>query len=113
MHSYFNRKTDTGNVHDKCYQSNIRTGYDGSKCDKWKVYPRIWDKIRLEFCQIDVYGTIKSERSSYGGDDLADESVQVPVGWSLNVKITLADVIDGLIVDNKGTVRVTHGSMSC
>jgi len=96
-----------------CCQSNIHTGYDGSKCNEWKVYPRIWDKICLEFCQINVYGTIESERSSYGGDDLANQSVKVPVGRSLDVKITLADVVDGLVVNNKGTVRVTHRSVSC
>ena len=42
---------------------------------------------------------------------LANEPVEVGVGGSLNVEVATADVIDGLIVNHEGTVRVFQGGM--
>ena len=69
--------------------------------DTWVRY-----QVGLEFSQIDVEGAVKSQRGSDGADNLADESVQVGVGWSLNVQVTSADVINGFVVHHKSTVGV-------
>jgi len=37
---------------------------------------------------------------------LRDESVQVGVGWSLNVELSSADVVDGLVVEHDGDISV-------
>jgi len=68
-------------------------------------------QVGLELSKIDVEGTVESEGSGDGGDDLSDQSVEVGVGWSLNVQVTTADVVDGLIVDHEGTVGVLQGGM--
>jgi hypothetical protein len=60
----------------------------------------------LEFGDIDVQGTIESEGSSQGGDNLGNESVQVGVGWSLNVEVSAADIVDGLVVEHDGDISV-------
>ena len=50
------------------------------------------------------YLTIKAKRGCDGGDDLTNQSVQVGVRRALNVKVTSADVVYGLVVDHEGTV---------
>ena len=35
---------------------------------------------------------------------MSDESVQVGVGWSLNVKISSADIIDGFVIEDDGNI---------
>ena len=37
-------------------------------------------------------------------DTLSDESVQVLVVWSLNSKVSSADVVDSFVVDHEGAV---------
>lgn len=63
-------------------------------------------QIGLELCQINIEGTIKSKGSSDGGNNLANEPVDVGVGKMLNVEVPTADVIDSLIIHHEGTVRV-------
>lgn len=67
---------------------------------------RIRDQIGLELGQVHVEGTIETQRSGDRGDNLANQTVQVSVGGTLNVQIATADVVDGLVVHHKGTVRV-------
>ena len=74
--------------------------------DTWVGY-----QVGLELCKIDVEGTIKAQRGGDGADNLSNQPVQVGVGRTLNVKVTTADVIDGLIVDHEGAVRVLQGGM--
>ena len=42
---------------------------------------------------------------------MSDEPVQVGVARSLNVQVSSADVVDGLVVDHEGTVGVFEGGM--
>ena len=74
--------------------------------------PGVWHQVSLELGQINVQSTVKSERSGDGGDNLSNQSVQVSVGWPLNVQVSSADVVDGFIVDHEGTVRVLEGGVS-
>jgi len=69
--------------------------------DSW-----VWHQVGLEFGDIDVKGTIESEGGSEGGDNLSDESVQVGVGWSLNVEVSSGDIIDGLVIKDNGDIGV-------
>jgi len=69
--------------------------------DSW-----VWDQVGLELSDIDVKGTIESEGGGQGGDDLRDESVQVGVGGSLNVEVSAADIVDGLVVEHDGDIGV-------
>ena len=38
--------------------------------------------------------------------------VQVGVSWSFNIKVSSADVIDSLVVNHEGTIRVLECGMS-
>ena len=73
--------------------------------------PGVGHQICLELSQINIQSTVKSEGSSDGGDNLSHQSVQVCVRWSLNVQVSSADVVDGLVVDHEGTVGVLEGGV--
>jgi len=35
---------------------------------------------------------------------LSNKSVQVGVGWSFDIKVSSADIIDGLVIKNNGDI---------
>lgn len=84
---------------------------DRRVCDKWEVNSGIWHQIGLELGQVYVQGSIKSQGCGDGRHDLTDETVQIGVGWSLDVKVSTADVVDGLVIYHEGTVRVLQGGV--
>ena len=86
---------------------------DWSIGDKREVDTWVGHQVGLELRQIHVQGTIKPQGGSDGADDLANQSVQVGVGWTLDVQVATADVIDGLVVNHEGTVGVLKRSMGC
>jgi len=63
-------------------------------------------EVSLELSDIHVKGTVESEGGGEGRDDLGDQSVQVGVGGALNVEVSAADVVDGLVVKHDGDVGV-------
>jgi len=75
--------------------------------DSW-----VWYQVGLELGNIDVKGTIESEGSSEGRDNLSNESVQVGVGWSLNIKVSSADIIDGFVIEDNGNIGVLKEGVS-
>src|SRR5947199_6193787 len=72
---------------------------------------RVRDEIGLELVEIDVERTIKTKRGLDGRDNLSDETIEVGVRRTLNVKVAAADVIDGFVVDHESAVRVLKGSV--
>jgi hypothetical protein len=72
----------------------------------------VWDQVGLEFGDINVQGTIESERGSEGRDDLSDQSVQVGVSGSLNVEGSSADVVQGFVVEHDGNIGVLQEGVS-
>jgi len=71
------------------------------KVDSW-----IWNQVGLEFGNIDVQGTIESQRGGQGWDNLGDQSVQVGVGWSFDIEVSSADIIDGFVIEHNGNIGV-------
>jgi len=47
----------------------------------------IWDEIGLELRDINVECSIETQRSRQRGDDLTEQTVQVGVGWALDVQV--------------------------
>ena len=78
---------------------------------KHEVDSWVWHQVGLELSDIDVKGTIESEGGSQTGDGLSNESVQVGVGWSLDIKISSADVIDGFVINHNGDISVLKKRM--
>jgi len=75
--------------------------------DSW-----VWDQVGLELSNINVEGTIESEGGGQGRDDLGNESVQVGVGWSLDIEVSSADIIDGLVIKDNGDIGVLEKRVS-
>jgi hypothetical protein len=72
----------------------------------------VWHQVGLEFGDIDVQGTIESEGSSQGGDNLGNESVQVGVGWSFNIKVSSANIIDSFVIKDDSDISVLKKRVS-
>ena len=59
------------------------------------------DQVGLELVQVDVQGTVESEGSGDGRDNLGNQTVEVGEAGGRDIQVFLADVIDGLVVDHK------------
>jgi len=66
----------------------------------------VGNEVGLEFSDINIKGSVESEGSGEGRDNLGDESIQVGVGGSLDVELSSADVVDGFVVEHDGDVGV-------
>ena len=86
-------------------------GDDWSVGDQWEMDPWVWDQVGLELCQIDVQSTIEPQRGGDGGNDLTDQPVQVGVGWSFDVEVSSADIVDGFVIDHESAIGVLQGGM--
>lgn len=80
--------------------------------DQGVVDTRVRDQVGLELVQIHVEGTIETEGRGDGADNLSNQAVQVLVVGTGNVQVSLADIVDSLVVDQEGTVRVLDGAVS-
>ena len=91
----------------------LLSGDDWSVCGQREVDTWVWHQVSLELSQVDVEGTVEPQRGSDRTNDLSDQSVQVGVGWSFNVQVASADIVDGFIVYHEGAVGVFQGGMGC
>jgi len=66
----------------------------------------IGHQVGLELRDIDVQGTIETKGSSERRDDLSNETIQVSVGGTLDVKVTTANIVDGLVVKHNSDIGV-------
>ena len=72
----------------------------------------VWHQVGLEFSNIDVKGTIESQRGGQRGDNLGNESVQIGVGWSLDIEVSSADIIDGFVIKDDSDISVLEKRVS-
>ena len=79
---------------------------DGGVSDQGEMDPGVGHQVGLELVQIHVECSIESQGGGDGGDNLGDQTVEVGVGGPLDVQVPPADVIDGLVVNHEGAVRV-------
>jgi len=79
---------------------------DGGIRAQHEVDSWVWDQVGLEFGDIDVQGSVESQGGSQGRDDLGDQSVQVGVGWSLDIEVSSADIVDGFVVQHDSDIGV-------
>ena len=75
--------------------------------DSW-----IWDQVSLELSDIDVECTIESEGGSQGRDNLGNKSVKIGVGWSLDIEVSSADIINGFVIDHDSNIGVLEEGVS-
>lgn len=79
--------------------------------DQGEVYSGIRHQVGLKLRQIHVQGPIKTQGGSDRGHDLANEPVEVGVCGALDVKVSAANIVDGLIVNHEGTVGVLQSGV--
>ena len=58
---------------------------DRSVAGKHEVDAWVWHQVRLELCDVNIESTIEAQGSCEGRDDLGQQTVQVGVGWALDV----------------------------
>jgi hypothetical protein len=73
----------------------------------------VWNKYGWEIVNVNVQWSIETKGSSHGGNNLRDKSVDVGVGWTLNIKRGTAYVVKSLVVKVEGKVRVLKKRSSC
>ncbi len=66
------------------------------------------NQIGLEFIQIDIEGTIESQRRGDGADNLSNQAIQVLERRPGNIKVAAANIVDGFVVNKEGTVAVLN-----
>jgi len=87
-------------------------GDDGSVRREHEMDTWVRHQVGLEFSDINVEGTVESEGGGEGRDDLGDQSVQVGVGGALDVEVSTADIVTGLVVKHDGDVGVLKEGVS-
>ena len=86
-------------------------GDDGGVGGQDEVDTGVGDQVGLEFGDVDVEGTVEAEGGGEGGDDLADQTVEVGVGGAFDVEVTTAQIVDGFIVEHGSDVGVFKESV--
>jgi len=84
---------------------------DWSIGDQWEVDPRVGHQVGLELGQVNIEGTVKAEGGSDGGHNLSDQPVEVGIGGPLDIQVSAADVIDGLIVNHERAIGVLQSGV--
>ena len=79
--------------------------------DQREMNPGVWHQIGLELVEVNIKSTIKTERGSNGGDNLTNQTIQVGVGWPLNIQITTADIVNSLVVNHESTIGMIQSGV--
>merc|ERR1711899_682908 len=98
-------------THGQLLVVSLLGGHDGSVGDQREVDPGVGHQDPLPSGKVHVESSIKPQGGGDGGHDLTDQTVQVGVRWTVNVEIATTDVIDSLVINHEGTVRVLQGGM--
>ena len=77
-----------------------------SETDHEEVETREGNHVDCEFTQVRVELTRESEAGGYTRHDEGDEVVEVTVSWGSELEGTETNVVEGLVVDTEGLVRV-------
>jgi len=79
-------------------------GDDGSVRGKHEMDSGVGHQVSLELSDINVEGTVESEGCGQRGDNLSDESVKVGVGGSLDIEVSSADIVNGLVIKHNSNI---------
>ena len=71
-----------------------------------EVDARVRRKVGLGLSEVDVERAVEAERGRERRGDLRHEAVQIGVGRALNVEVAASDVVQRLVVEAEGDVRV-------
>ena len=91
--------------------STLGCRHDRGIADQWVVDTRVGDEVGLELVQVDVQGTVETQRRGDGADDLSYESVKVLVGGAGDIEVSAADIVDSLVINEESAVGVLDGAV--
>jgi hypothetical protein len=74
-------------------------GNNRSVADERVMDTRVGNQVGLELVQIHVQGPVETERRSDGADNLSDQTVEVLVAGTRDVKVAATDIVNSLVVD--------------
>merc|ERR550539_699340 len=95
----------------KLLMVSLLRGDDGGVGDQREVDPGVGHQVGLELSQINIESSVKSQRGRDGGDNLTNQTVQIGVRRTLHIEISFANVVDCLVVNHEGTVRVLQSGV--
>jgi hypothetical protein len=96
----------------KLFVVGLFSGDDGSVRGQHEMDSGVGDQVSLEFSDIDIEGTIESQRGSQRGDDLSNKSVEVGVSGSFDIELSSADVVDSFVVEHDSDIGVFKEGVS-
>merc|ERR1719453_1095827 len=73
---------------------------------KHEMDTRVWHEVSLELGNVNVEGAIETQGRGQRRNDLAQQAIQIGVGWALDVEVTAADVVQSLVIHHDGHVCV-------
>ena len=79
---------------------------DGGVGSQQKVDPGVGHQVDLELVDVNVQGSLETERSSQRRNNLGNEPVEVVVGRALDAEGVSADVVDGFVVQHESDISV-------
>lgn len=71
-----------------------------------EVDARIRNQVGLELVEVHVERAFEAQGASERRDDLSDQAVQVAISRTRNIQSTVADVVDGFVVEQESAVGV-------
>jgi hypothetical protein len=87
------------------------TAGERSKANHEEMETREGNHVDSQFAKIRVELTRETEAGSNAGHNGGDQVVEITVGWSVQLQSPHADIIESLVVDTEGLVRVLNQLM--
>jgi hypothetical protein len=87
------------------------TGDDRSIADERVVNTRIRHQVSLELIQVDIEGSVKAKTGRDGADDLSDQTIEMLVAGTGDVKVATANIVDSFVVNEECAVGVLDRAM--
>ena len=102
-------------IRDLCHShllvKSLLGGHNGRIGHQGKVNARVGHQICLKFSQVNIEGTIESQRGRDRAEYLGHNAVYVRVRGSLNAQVSRAYVVNGLVVDHKRAIGVLQSGV--
>jgi hypothetical protein len=84
------------------------TAGERSEADHEEMETREWHHVNSQLAEIRVKLTRETETSGDARHDGRDQVVKISVGWSSKLKSSDADIVESLVIDTEGLIRVLN-----
>lgn len=91
--------------------STLGSRDDRRVADQGIVDTRVWDQVGLELVQVDVESTVEAQGRGNGRHDLSNQAVEMLVARAGDIQVSSADIVDGFVINQEGTIGVLNGAV--